>query len=329
MANIDLVTSHKGTPHITTQNAVDLIAGLSGHIDGIKYFVNLYDNFEMVILNNLEISIKTGAALAGGLFWILEESYDWLLDDGVAGYSRVDMLFLVVRENSVNMTQTADFVYVAGDDYPNGSTERLPETPTAADIIYSFPFVRVNLSDGAIVDVINMGSPYISNATVSNSMAQVTGDLGGLRFGIDGNGRYGYKKVGADTVIPFRNPTGNATAADVLVGKTFSNAASDDVVGTMADRQNYNVNIGVYMTHQEVNLPDGFYKNASCVVDAENICNEYMNAGKSAKKPVSISIAMNRNGQYELWVGNTVVDVFNDSEWKTLYASYNKGLTIN
>lgn len=28
--------------------------------------------------------------------------------------------------------------------------------------------------------------------------------LGGLTFGIDADGNYGYKKVGADTVIPFR-----------------------------------------------------------------------------------------------------------------------------
>ena len=28
-------------------------------------------------------------------------------------------------------------------------------------------------------------------------------DLGGVRFGIDDDGNYGYKKVGADTVIPF------------------------------------------------------------------------------------------------------------------------------
>lgn len=35
--------------------------------------------------------------------------------------------------------------------------------------------------------------------------------LGGLTFGVDKNGNYGYKKVGADTVIPFKN----AIAEDV------------------------------------------------------------------------------------------------------------------
>ena len=33
--------------------------------------------------------------------------------------------------------------------------------------------------------------------------------LGGLRFGIDSAGNYGYKKVGADTVIPFKTYSGN------------------------------------------------------------------------------------------------------------------------
>ena len=29
-------------------------------------------------------------------------------------------------------------------------------------------------------------------------------NLGGIRFGIDTDGNYGYKEVGADTVIPFK-----------------------------------------------------------------------------------------------------------------------------
>lgn len=38
----------------------------------------------------------------------------------------------------------------------------------------------------------------------SNLEEELSSRLGGLRFGVDAEGNYGYKKVGADTVIPFK-----------------------------------------------------------------------------------------------------------------------------
>lgn len=42
-------------------------------------------------------------------------------------------------------------------------------------------------------------------------------NLGGLRFGIDADGNYGYKKVGADTVTPFSS---GASFARMYLGST-------------------------------------------------------------------------------------------------------------
>ena len=54
-----------------------------------------------------------------------------------------------------------------------------------------------------------------------------------FKFGVDSSGNYGYIKAGADTVTPFLTRTGNATAANVLSGKTFSNDSSSGLTGTM------------------------------------------------------------------------------------------------
>lgn len=54
-----------------------------------------------------------------------------------------------------------------------------------------------------------------------------------VRFGIDAKGRYGYIKDGADSVTPFRNPTGHAVKEHVLEGEIFSTAEGEDLVGTM------------------------------------------------------------------------------------------------
>ena len=54
-----------------------------------------------------------------------------------------------------------------------------------------------------------------------------------FKFGVDSRGNYGYIKAGADTVTPFLTRRGNATASHVLSGKTFSNASSSGLRGTM------------------------------------------------------------------------------------------------
>ena len=56
-----------------------------------------------------------------------------------------------------------------------------------------------------------------------------------FKFGVDSSGNYGYIKDGADTVTPFLTRTGNATETNVLSGKTFSNANSSGLTGTMTN----------------------------------------------------------------------------------------------
>lgn len=254
MANIDYVTSHQGQAHITTQNVIDLLAGFSGDVSGIKKFPQLYNGLSHEITDALTIQVKTGAALAGGSFFILEDAYDWLLDPGTVGYSRIDILYLVMYEDPDTAVQSCDFVYEVGNLYPNGTTGTAPSAPTGTNITATYPFLRMDMTDGSIVSVTDYATPYLSNSslveTVNTLVEQLEAEVGGtveqvnsntqalngLRFGIDSQGNYGYYKVGADSVTPFRKSNGNATRADVLSGKTFSNATQDNVSGTMTNR---------------------------------------------------------------------------------------------
>lgn len=239
-ANIELVTSHKGTPHITTDQVRDLLAGFSGDIDGIKVFPNLDDAFEYSVEDATTVRIKTGQALAAGYHFQLLDAYDWLLDPGVVGYSRYDSLYLVIYEDPITLVQTADFVYQVGELYQNGTTGTVPGPPTGTNIKEEFEFMRCNSSDGAIVVVDPKYTDYLSNeqleTNVSGTVTQVQKNkdaLNGFKFGIDANGKYGYYKAGADTVTPFRNPTGLAEPEDVLENVIFSSALYENAPGTM------------------------------------------------------------------------------------------------
>ncbi len=274
MANIELVTSHQGTPHITTDQVKDLIAGLSGDITGIKVFMNLDDAFSFDVMDAVTVRIKTGQGLAAGFHFQLLDPFDWVLDPGVVGYSRIDSLYLVIYEDPMTQVQSADFVYVVGNLYQNGTAGNPPAPPSGTNIKQEFEFMRAESSDGAIVQVVGYFYSYLSNqdleTSVSNlvyqlerdvggTVAQVrenTESLGGVRFGIDQNGVRGYYKEGDRVITPFRNPTGNAAQSDVLVGKTFSSASQENVAGTMYDNGAVNQNLSPGGSYT---VPRGFH----------------------------------------------------------------------
>ena len=142
MANMDLVTSHRGVAHITTQNVIDLLAGLSGDISGVKIFPNLYNGLAHEITTSTRVQLKPGAGLAGGYFFILNSLYNWDLDPGAVGYSRNDVLFLVIYENFGSLVQSCDLVYAPGPPYPNGSQGGEAEEIGGTNILACFKLLR-------------------------------------------------------------------------------------------------------------------------------------------------------------------------------------------
>lgn len=269
MASVNLVTSHKGENHITVDNVRDLIAGISGEISGIKIFPQLDDGMAHTITDILEITVKTGQALAGGYHFQLLDDYVWVMDSLATGYSRIDLLYLVIYQDNVTLVQTADFIYIPGTAYQNGTAGTEPSAPTGTNILETFKFMRVDLTDGAIVSLTDYSTPYLSNTAVkeefSTNLTQIqenTDALNGFRFGIDGQGRYGYKKVGADTVTPFRQPSGTAVAANVLTGKTFSNSQSDNLPGTMPNNGAVSRSL---LPGESYTVPEGYHSGSGKV----------------------------------------------------------------
>lgn len=340
-ANIDYVTSHQGVAHITTQNVIDLLAGISGDISGIKIFPQLYAGLEHEITAALTIQVKPGAALAGGSFWILEDPFDWEIDPGAVGYSRIDVLYLVMYKDPITEIESCDFVYESGNLYPNGTSGTAPDAPTGTNITATYPFLRMNMTDGSIVSVTDYGEPYLSNSELSSKVDATNNALNGLKFGIDGDGKYGYYKVGADTVTPFRNPTGNATQADVLEDKTFSSASEENVAGTMPNRGAW-LATGTPTGNNQVDvpIPAGYHDGSGKVTckGQDAYSNGYTsgrNQGRADKKAFTMRItASNWRGIYEIGVYCDGVLVWGPSQIgetadvsATLYASFNGKVT--
>ena len=80
--------------------------------------------------------------------------------------------------------------------------------------------------------------------------------LNGLYFGTDAKGKWGFKTSQGGTVTPFRNPTGNAAAADVLSGKVFSSAELEDATGSMPNNGAW---VGETTGNGNVAIPAGYH----------------------------------------------------------------------
>ena len=173
MANIELVTAHKGSPHITTEQVVALIGGLSGDISGIKIFSQLDNGLVPEITSGTKVTVNTGQALAGGYFFQLLDAYEWELDPGAVGYSRIDDLYVVVYEDTITNVQTADFVYQVGTAFPSGNEGSPPDPPSAVNIKGAYLLIRALMVSGAVDSVEVKGSNYISNSSLQDSVNNV------------------------------------------------------------------------------------------------------------------------------------------------------------
>lgn len=179
MANIELVTSHQGAPHITTDQVIDLLAGFSGDISGIYRF-NLDNNLKPTVTSGLQITVDTGQGLAGGYFFQLLQTYVWELDPLAVGYSRIDDLYLVIYEDTLTTVQSCDFVYQSGTPYVTGQAGSPPPAPSGTNIKATFLFLRVNVVSGLIDSLTDNSKSYISNTTLYNDNTSMKGRISTL-----------------------------------------------------------------------------------------------------------------------------------------------------
>lgn len=178
-ANMELITSHQGTPHITTDQITDLLSGISGNTSGIERFSNLDDGFTHVITSGLEVTISRGQAIAGGWFFQLLAPYKWELDPVTVGYSRIDDLYIVIYEDQDTMVQTCDFAYQPGTPYPNGTAGTPPMPPVGVDVKEAFRLFRATVVSGTIDVVTDYSEKYLTPSAVSAEIDEVGTELSG------------------------------------------------------------------------------------------------------------------------------------------------------
>lgn len=91
---------------------------------------------------------------------------------------------------------------------------------------------------------------------LSEELYSVDQSLNGFSFGVDGQGKAGYRLPGTTEIIPFKKASGTAEPAQVLTGYTFSNDDEQGLAGAMPDWGS------VIMSpegDEELVAPEGYY----------------------------------------------------------------------
>lgn len=116
-----------------------------------------------------------------------------------------------------------------GKMYLDNGTDRL-EMGGAITVDASLSKTSTNaIQNKAVTGNILNSLAEVSAATQQNTIAgalalkEVNSSLGGLKFGIDTDGNYGYIKAGADTVIPFKSGQ-NVSFTYTYTGQLCQNA---------------------------------------------------------------------------------------------------------
>jgi hypothetical protein len=117
--------------------------------------------------------------------------------------------------------------------------------------------VLLSATDQAVndTDITKWDADFRYNPSTDNL---TVGSVNEVKLAKSGN-KYGY--MDGSTFKSFRQPTGDAVASNVLSGKTFSNANSDSLTGTMVNRGP--IDTTLYGPDEYYYYPNGYYSGLS------------------------------------------------------------------
>ena len=123
--NMNLVTGHGGSDHVTAADAGALNAGVFG---GSQYVMDIGNKFSATLVSNNKITIGDGALLMQGRLARINagSTVDLTIENGASGYNRNDLIVARYAQDPQGV-ETMNLVVIKGT----------PTTGTAADPTYT------------------------------------------------------------------------------------------------------------------------------------------------------------------------------------------------
>ena len=239
---MQIIDGYVGTPNIYADVIGEHNISMYGSGD---YVLNVGECLGYELISNNEIRIKDGMFITQGRRGYIKKGTTEVcrIDNGAQSGKRNDLIVIEYAKDLSTQVESHTIRVLKGipgaeASDPEITTGNIPD----GAILHQMPLYRVKiegLSVAAVEQMFEFGS--VAAETVNPMLATEEGfaadayqtklqleeqnkNMGGLRFGVDASGNYGYIKDGADTVTPFKkgyeDTPGTATAKMLTKGYT-------------------------------------------------------------------------------------------------------------
>jgi len=186
---MEIVTGHRGTPHITPYKVRDFNIGTVGAED---YVINSGSELEAHLVSNNRIDIKDGSICMQGTHAVIPKNIndELTIENGMQGEKRIDLIVARYEKVADSGVESVNTVVLQGT--PSKETPNVPGHVVGdirnGDLKHEMPLYEVELDGINITEVRPVFKKLVSVAEQQKMIESLNGNIRIEKFSADGIG---------------------------------------------------------------------------------------------------------------------------------------------
>lgn len=209
---MEIVTGHRGTPHVTPYKVRDFNIGIVGAED---YVMNGGSELEAQLVSNNRIDIKDGSICMQGTHAVIPKNIndELTIENGMQGEKRIDLIVARYEKVSDSGVESVNTVVLQGT--PSKESPIVPGHVVGdirnGDLKHEMPLYEVELDGINVVEVRPVFKKIVS-AAEQQKMIELLNGKSIFESGTSGNWKYnkwsnGDVELWYEGILPFANKT--------------------------------------------------------------------------------------------------------------------------
>lgn len=251
---MEIVTGHRGTPHVTPYKVRDFNIGIVGAED---YVMNGGSELEAQLVSNNRIDIKDGSICMQGTHAVIPKNIndELTIENGMQGEKRIDLIVARYEKVADSGVESVNTVVLQGT--PSKESPIVPGHVVGdirnGDLKHEMPLYEVELDGINVIEVRPVFKKIVS-AAEQQKMIEL---LNGKSIIESGKNNNGYYRKYADGTLEMWG-TSNAIGSQGAVMVTLPQPCIDTVF-RMCANQIYNSSTTVSATSVQIQSKQSFY----------------------------------------------------------------------
>lgn len=250
---MEIVTGHRGTPHVTPYKVRDFNIGIVGAED---YVMNGGSELEAQLVSNNRIDIKDGSICMQGTHAVIPKNIndELTIENGMQGEKRIDLIVARYEKVSDSGVESVNTVVLQGT--PSKESPIVPGHVVGdirnGDLKHEMPLYEVELDGINVVEVRPVFKKIVS-AAEQQKMIELLNGKSIIESGKNDNGYYRKYADGTLEMWGTSNAIGSQGVVIVTLPQPFI-----DTVFRMCANQIYHSNTPVSVTSTQVQSKQSF-----------------------------------------------------------------------